>query len=236
MDTSSIVSKPAFDIIIERFISSRSMQKRENLLRLKRCTKKPLRSKDSTISTPKRLIGYINFTYFFTKRYKTTYIDVLNAYLQVRQHFELQEDTIVKGKYILIKKPTKNKSGVALPICTKERIYDMLFEIYMALENPGMSAFWDEVSSQYAYVPQHLTECFVKQCKINVENEACKKLIAAKPIIATKFMMKVEVDLIHMEDEIYKYICHARDHFTKSPPKNIFKFWPTDFITHGQWQ
>ena len=22
----------------------------------------------------------------------------------------------------------------------------MLFEIYMALENPGMSAFWDEVS------------------------------------------------------------------------------------------
>ena len=28
-------------------------------------------------------------------------------------------------------------------------------------------------------------------------------------------MMKVEVDLIHMEDEIYKYICHARDHFTK---------------------
>ena len=63
--------------------------------------KKP---KDSTISTPKRLIGYINFTYFFTKRYKTTYIDVLNVYLQVRQHFELQEDTIVKGKYILIKK------------------------------------------------------------------------------------------------------------------------------------
>jgi hypothetical protein len=140
----------------------------------------------------------------------------LNVYLQVRQHFELQEDTIVKGKYILIKKPMKNKSGVALPICTKERIY--------------------------------VTECFVKQCKINVENEACKKLIAAKPIIATKFMTRV----IHMEDEIYKYICHARDHFTKwswaaplkqkgqggcqSPPKNIFKFWPTDFITHGQWQ
>jgi len=65
-------------------------------------------------------------------------------------------------------------------------------------------------------------------------------------------MTHVEVDLIHMEDEIYKYICHARDHFTKwswaaplkqkgqggcqSPPKNIFKFWPTDFITHGQWQ
>ena len=67
----------------------------------------------------------------------------------------------------------------------------MLFEIYMALENAGMSAFWDEVSSQYAYVPQHLTECFVKQCKINVENEACKKLIAAKPIIATKFMTRV---------------------------------------------
>lgn len=131
----------------------------------------------------------------------------MNVYLQVRQHFELQEDTIVKGKYILIKKPTKNKSGVALPICTKERIYDMLFEIYMALENPGMSAFWDEVSSQYAYVPQHLTECFVKQCKINVENEACKKLIAAKPIIATKFMTRVEVDLIQMPS--YSY---ARDH------------------------
>ena len=44
------------------------------------------------------------------------------------------------------------------------------------------------------------------------------KTIAAKPIIATKFMTRVEADFIHMgilEGEVYRYVCHARDHFTK---------------------
>src|SRR6185437_11032356 len=45
--------------------------------------------------------------------------------------------------------------------------------------------------------------------------KACKKSIAAKPIVAIKW---VEADLIHMgilEGEVHRYVCHARDHFTK---------------------
>ena len=117
----------------------------------------------------------------------------------------------------MLKKPTKDKT-TALPVCTKEKLYDVLIETYTALEHPGMTAFWDELSSLYSWIPQHFSECFVKHCKINVENKACEKSVAAKPIIATKFMTRVEADLIHMgilEGEVYRYVCHARDHFTK---------------------
>jgi len=105
----------------------------------------------------------------------------------------------------------------------------------MALENPGMSAFWDEVSTAFN--------------KINVENESCKKLIAAKPIIATKFMTRVSRSdtyggrnlQVHLRS-FYQMVMDSSASNKRgqggcqSPPKNIFKFWPTDFITHGQWQ
>ena len=69
MNTSSIVSKPAFDIIIERFISSRSMQKREKLLMTQEMYEKAIeilkKPKDSTISTPKHRYWVHKFYVFF---------------------------------------------------------------------------------------------------------------------------------------------------------------------------
>jgi len=117
----------------------------------------------------------------------------------VRQNFEIREDALTKGKFVLLKKSTK-ATKPALPVCTKEKLYDTLYEIYVALENPSMTAFWSELSSQYAYIPQHLTECFIKGCKVNAENKTSKASVSAKPIVATKFMTRVEADLIHMGD------------------------------------
>ena len=88
----------------------------------------------------------------------------------MRKSFQIREDAVSKDKFVLLKKSRKADKP-ALPVCTKEKLYDTLYEIYVALENPGMTVFWNETSSQYACIPQHLTECFIKGCKINAENK-----------------------------------------------------------------
>ena len=103
----------------------------------------------------------------------------------MRQHFEIQEDATTIGKYILLKKSTKPNKPT-LPVCTKEKLYDILCKIYVSSGNPGMTAFWSKISSQYSCIPQHLSECFVKGCKTS-----------AKLIVATN-MMEFEVNIIVM--------------------------------------
>lgn len=111
----------------------------------------------------------------------------------MRQRFIIQEDVTTEGKFILLKKPTKPNKP-ALPVCTKENLYNTLCEIYIASGNPGMTAFWSKISSQYSYIPQHLSECFVKHCK---KNKNSKMPTSVKPAVATN-MMEFEVNKIIM--------------------------------------
>lgn len=106
----------------------------------------------------------------------------------------------------------------ARPICVKENLYNVLTKIHNDLEHPGMRAFWAEVSRHYSGIPQALTERYVKQCALCSTHKGKSKQSPARPIVSTNFLTRVQVDLTYMgsiPDGGYKWICHARDHFTK---------------------
>ena len=94
----------------------------------------------------------------------------------------------------------------------------MLTKIHNDLEHPGMRVFWVEVSRRYSGIPQAITELYIKQCTLCSTHKSKYKQSPSRPIVSTNFLTRVQVDLTYMgsiPDGGYKWICHARDHFTK---------------------
>lgn len=64
----------------------------------------------------------------------------------------------------------------------------------------------------------HSSSNYVKQCALCSTHKGKSKQSPSRPIVSTNFLTRVQVDLTYMgsvPDGVYKWICHARDHFTK---------------------
>ncbi|CAG8651739.1 13546_t:CDS:2, partial [Ambispora gerdemannii] len=82
----------------------------------------------------------------------------------------------------------------------------------------GMSKTYDAIKDKYSWVPEDLVKKFCACCTRCTTRRSLAQPVAAKPILAKGFMCRLQVDLIDMHnrpDGSSKYICHARDHFSK---------------------
>ena len=82
----------------------------------------------------------------------------------------------------------------------------------------GRDKTFDEVKRNYSWINLSSVNMSLKTCPAYNTRKPIKKSKAGKPLISLGFLTHVQVDLIDMTshpDGEFKWILHARDHFTK---------------------
>jgi len=127
----------------------------------------------------------------------------------VQQTFSLTHTG--KAKHLLLKKSNK-------PVCVRENMYDVIGSIHENLQHAGYAKTFDELKKRYSYIPRKLVAAFVNACSFCTSRRTVSTPVSVTPTIANKFMSRVQLDLIDLRTRPngeYRYIVHARDHFTR---------------------
>ena len=109
-------------------------------------------------------------------------------------------------------------SKTSLPVTTKEDMFDTILRCHLRVGHTGRDKTFDEVKRNYAWVNRNMVLFFLQTCPVCNTRKPLKQPKTGKPIISLGFLTRVQVDLIDMSsrpDADYKWILHARDHFTK---------------------
>ncbi|CAG8527712.1 444_t:CDS:2, partial [Racocetra persica] len=130
----------------------------------------------------------------------------------IKTSFQLRELETETNPITQIITVTKNGNGSELTrtICPFNRLYDILCKIHVGvLKHVGASKMWDVASfylfnlatngfigKQYNYIPQSFIREFCGACKTCATRQLFPNSLAAKPIVASKFLSRVQVDLI----------------------------------------
>lgn len=104
------------------------------------------------------------------------------------------------------------------PVVTKEDMFDVISRCHEQVGHSGRDKTWNELRSNYSWVKQHVVELFLKTCTACTQRQPVKQPAAGKPMITLGFLLRVQIDLIDFRsrpDGDYKWILHARDHFSK---------------------
>ena len=97
-------------------------------------------------------------------------------------------------------------------------MFETIQRCHQRVGHSGRDKTFHEVKSNYAWINTNAVNLFLKTCCECNTRKSVKKPKAGKPIISLGFLTRVQVDLIDMTshpDENFKWILHARDHFTK---------------------
>jgi len=104
------------------------------------------------------------------------------------------------------------------PVVTKEDLFSTIRQCHQRVGHSGRAKTWDEISANYSWVPRVAVELFLQTCQHCSVCQPLKQPKTAQPIISLGFLTRVQIDLIDMSskpDGDYKWILHARDHFSK---------------------
>jgi hypothetical protein len=121
-----------------------------------------------------------------------------------------------------------------LPVVTFENLFEKINECHTAVGHLGRDKTWHEVifnktrnymfflsskvSRRYSCVPLKTVIIFIGLCDQCVTRKIFPKPICGKPIVSVGFMTRMQIDLVDMssvEYNGYKWIFHAKDHFSK---------------------
>ena len=125
------------------------------------------------------------------------------------KHFKIE--TIGSSQVIYCKKTSS-------PVTNKEDMFDTIKQCHQRVGHSRRDKTWDEAHKNYAWIRRESVEFFLQTCPDCSVRVPVKKAKATKPIISLGFLTRVQVDLIDMSsqpDGDYKWILHARDHFSK---------------------
>lgn len=70
----------------------------------------------------------------------------------------------------------------------------------------------------YGGIPQQAVSIFINMCDACQTRRSIQKPPSGKPIVSIGFLTRLQIDLIDMRNmqyDNYKFILHAKDHFTK---------------------
>ncbi|XP_008274017.1 uncharacterized protein LOC103353042 [Stegastes partitus] len=118
----------------------------------------------------------------------------------------------IGSKTVLYCKKTVN------PVITREDLFSTIQQCHERTGHSGRHKTWDEVKNNYAFIPRVAVELYLQTCLTCSTRQSLKQPTSAKPTISLGFLTRVQVNLIDMTskpDDDYKWILHARDHFSK---------------------
>ena len=97
-------------------------------------------------------------------------------------------------------------------------MYDNIRKCHQRVGHSRCDKTWGEACKNYAWIRREAVGFFLQTCPDCSVRVPVKKAKATKPIIFLGFLRRVQVDSIDMSsqpDGDYKWILHARDHFSK---------------------
>jgi hypothetical protein len=107
------------------------------------------------------------------------------------------------GSYIVCKRLNKKTSNVlikegksaeSLPVLTLEDMYEVMCLEHVKSVHAGQKILYNKLRSKWAGVKKKIVEDFVNNCEICVpRRSSSKSTLAAKPIVARKFLSRVQV-------------------------------------------
>ncbi|CAM4967610.1 unnamed protein product [Rotaria socialis] len=114
---------------------------------------------------------------------------------------EAQLEFWAKKHFVLVKIGEQDilyASKQKLPVVTFENLFKKIDECHTAVGHLGRDKTWHKISHRYSFIPA--------------------KPVVGKPIISVGFMTRMQIDLVDMRSVEYngfKWIFHAKDHFSK---------------------
>ncbi|CAF0723680.1 unnamed protein product [Adineta steineri] len=105
-----------------------------------------------------------------------------------------------------------------LPLVTHEQIYYRVVDCHVAVGHSGRDKTWAEIKRLYAGIPHQAICIYINMCDTCQTRRSFPTPISGKPIVSLGFLTRLQVDLIDMRSvsyNIYNFIMHAKDHFTK---------------------
>jgi hypothetical protein len=121
-------------------------------------------------------------------------------------------------------------------VVTFENLFEKINECHTAVGHLGRDKTWHKVildekqnyidffslsfkvASRYSFIPHKTVKIFIELYDQCVTRKVFPKLISGKPIISVGLMTRMQIDLIDMrsvEHNGFKWIFHAKDHFSK---------------------
>ncbi|CAG8648417.1 7614_t:CDS:2, partial [Gigaspora rosea] len=127
----------------------------------------------------------------------------------------------VKGQlaitYTSLGKRSKLKDPLLL--VKKDEIYARIAETHILTSHGGQNDLYDKIKIQYGNIKQWMIKIFVNACTTcQSQNSIKTNKISAKIIVSNGFLSRVQVDIIDFSQNAvddYKYVVHARDHFSR---------------------
>ncbi|CAF2145925.1 unnamed protein product [Rotaria magnacalcarata] len=104
------------------------------------------------------------------------------------------------------------------PVITYEQLYATIKECHERVGHHGRDKTWNEVKQQYCWIPFDVVVIFLSLCDVCSNRKGFPKPITDKPIVSIGYLTRLQIDLIDMRsvpDGEFKWILHAKDHFTK---------------------
>jgi hypothetical protein len=109
----------------------------------------------------------------------------------VRNNYLLQK---IGNDFVVLKKNTRRSSGDKKPLLVKEDLYKIFCEAHLENNHGGQAQTWKNIKKNWVGVKQDLIEDLVKKCITCANRKTSKKPnLAAKPILASGFMSRIQV-------------------------------------------
>ncbi|CAF4388668.1 unnamed protein product [Rotaria magnacalcarata] len=105
-----------------------------------------------------------------------------------------------------------------LPVVTYEDLFEKINECHTAVGHLGRDKTWHEIKHRFSFVPLNTVKIFIGLCDQCVSRKVFPKPVTGKPIVSVGFMTRMQIDLVDMrsvEHNGFKWIFHAKDHFSK---------------------
>ena len=104
------------------------------------------------------------------------------------------------------------------PVVTRDEIFNVIHKCHLRTEHSCTDTTWKEVKNSYVGISFPHIDLYIEGCTTCSTRKPPKKPIAGKSIMLSRFLTRVQVDLIDMTsrtDNDFRYIMHARDQFSK---------------------
>ncbi|KAK7096157.1 hypothetical protein V1264_005490 [Littorina saxatilis] len=104
------------------------------------------------------------------------------------------------------------------PVVTYEEMFETIRKCHEKVGHSGRDKTWSEVRANYAGIKHSVLDIFLKTCTACTQRQPSKSPPAGRPMINLEFLLRLQIDLVDMRsqpDGEFKWILHARDHFTK---------------------
>ncbi|CAF2943784.1 unnamed protein product [Rotaria sp. Silwood2] len=152
---------------------------------------------------------------------KDTYNEAVKILQGTEGKYQRQFKFGAKKQFVLVKigeQQVLYSSKQKLPVVTFENLFERINECHTAVGHLGRDKTWHEISRRYSFVPLKMVKIFVELCDQCASRKLFPKPIVGKPIISVGFMTRMQIDFVDMrsvEHNGFKWIFHAKDHFSK---------------------